>query len=71
MKPAGATPPAERRYPKLGDLGQFWEHLDQATDDYDKDMLDALKSNMDNLLIFVKWIAFGVLYRVTNRYYHT
>lgn len=41
------------RSPKLGDLGGFWKSMDRTTDDCDKDMLDALKSNMDNLLIFV------------------
>lgn len=39
--------------PQLGDLGTFWTSFDRATDDYDKDMLDALKASMDNLLIFV------------------
>lgn len=39
--------------PKLGDLGCFWNLFDTATDDYDDDMLTALKSNVDSLLIFV------------------
>lgn len=39
--------------PKLGDIGPFWRYFDQETDAYDKDMLAAVKSNMDNLLIFV------------------
>lgn len=43
----------KRDFPKLGDLGGFWEVYDAATDAYDKDIIDALKANMDNLLIFV------------------
>lgn len=45
--------PQRRILPKLGDLGLFWECWHEATDQYDRDILDALKSNMDNLLIFV------------------
>lgn len=41
---------------RLGDLGDFWKSLDKATKDYDNDMLTALKSNLDNLLIFVRTI---------------
>lgn len=44
----------QRDPPRLGDLGAFWECYDAATDAYDKDIIDALKSNMDNLLIFVR-----------------
>lgn len=39
--------------PKLGDLGDFWSFFERAIDDFDKDMLDALKANLDNLLIVV------------------
>lgn len=39
--------------PKLGDLGNFWNLYDAATEAYDNDMLTALKSNVESLLIFV------------------
>lgn len=48
-----ARPPLGLAEPRLGDLGGFWTSFDKASDDHDKDMLDALKSSMDNLLIFV------------------
>ena len=37
----------------VGDVGDFWECSNKAIDTYNSDMLDAMKSNMDNLLIFV------------------
>lgn len=43
----------EPLWPRLGSLGDFWHLFDEAIEEYDNDMLDALKAYMDNLLIFV------------------
>lgn len=49
---------------KLGDLANFWKYIDLERSDYDSDMISALKSHMDNLLIFVS--SFESLRRETG-----
>lgn len=44
--------PKPREY-KFGDLGEFWGHVDKMTNQYHDELVKGLKSNLDNLLIFV------------------
>lgn len=37
----------------FGELGGYWETHDIITDKFDKDMMERLNSELDNLLIFV------------------
>lgn len=41
------------RMPRFGDLSNFWDHFDAATKEESDLMINGMKDNLDNLLIFV------------------
>lgn len=42
------------RMPKFGDLSNYWVHFDAATKEESDAMINGMKDNLDNLLIFVR-----------------
>lgn len=48
---SGVAPPTNPF--KFGDIGGFWAHVDDITNEEHNELVKELKANLDNLLIFV------------------